>query len=168
MIVADETAPAGLMVNAVACISASTGAAVTGLIGPGGHDASGHYHPGLPWAGCTVLTAAPAALAEIRRKAAAGGMVVVDMPGSAQANRVYDGYLAELAQTKPEDLAPAAASIIGPAQQDLPAREKSQPHAMTLPGKEIRYGWPPGGMPAVRSTIRWSSATASARTPCSR
>jgi hypothetical protein len=61
-----------------------------------------------------VLTAAPAALAEIRRKAAADGMVVVDMPRSAQTNRVYDGYLADLASTKPEDLAPAAVSIIGP------------------------------------------------------
>jgi hypothetical protein len=70
VIVADEAVTAGLMVNAVACIAASTGAAVTGLIGPGGRDASGHSHPGLPWAGCTVLTASSAALAEIREKAA--------------------------------------------------------------------------------------------------
>jgi hypothetical protein len=28
--------------------------------------------------------------------------------------RVYDGYLAELAQTKPDDLAVSAVSIIGP------------------------------------------------------
>jgi hypothetical protein len=99
----------------VACIAASTGTAVTGLIGPGGHDASGHPHPGLPWAGCTVLTATSAALADIRGKAAAAdGMVVVDMPRSAQTNRVYDGYLAELAQTKPGDLAVSAVSIIGP------------------------------------------------------
>ena len=39
VIVADEAIPAGLMVNAVACIAASAGAAVTGLIGPGGCDA---------------------------------------------------------------------------------------------------------------------------------
>lgn len=92
----------------------STGAAVAGLIGPGGRDASGHRHPGLPWAGCTVLTATSAALAEIREKAAAGGAVVADMPRIAQANRVYDDYLAELAETKPEDLAASAVSIIGP------------------------------------------------------
>jgi len=36
------------------------------------------------------------------------------MPASAQTNRVYDDYLAELAQTKPEDLAVSAVSIIGP------------------------------------------------------
>jgi len=43
-----------------------------------------------------------------------GGAVVVDMPRIAQANRVYDDYLAELAETKPEDLAASAVSIIGP------------------------------------------------------
>ena len=114
VIVVDESAEAGLMVNAVACIAASTATTVTGLIGPGGPDASGHPHPGLPWAGCTVLTAAPAALAEIREKAVASGAVVVDMPRAAQANRVYDDYLAELAETKPEDLTVSAVSIIGP------------------------------------------------------
>ena len=115
VIVADESAPAGLMVNAVACAAASTGAAVAGLIGPPGPDASGHCHPGLPWAGCTILTATPATLAEIRAKAAASDdVLVVDMPGSAQTNRVYDDYLAELAQTKPEDLAVSAVSVIGP------------------------------------------------------
>ena len=115
VIVTDECAPAGLMVNAVACTAASTGAAVTGLIGPPGVDAAGLGHPGLPWAGCTVLTASPADLAGLRAKAAAtAGVLVVDMPASAQTNRVYDGYLAELAQTKPDDLAVSAVSIIGP------------------------------------------------------
>ena len=115
VILVDEPAQADLMVNAVACIAASTGAAVTGLIGPPGRDASGHTVPGLPWAGCSVLAAAPAALAEIRAKAAASdGVLVVDMPRSAHTNRAYDDYLAELAQTKPEDLAVSATSIIGP------------------------------------------------------
>jgi len=115
VIVADESAPAGLIVNAVACTAASTGAAVAGLIGPPGQDASGHRHPGLPWPGCTVLTASPADLAGVRAKAAASdGVLVVDTPASAQVNRVYDGYLAELAQTKPDDLAVSAVSIIGP------------------------------------------------------
>ena len=94
VIVVDETAPAGLMVNAVACTAASTGAAVAGLIGPSGEDASGQVHPGLPWAGCTVLSASPDALAGIRAKAAASdGVLVADMPASAQTNRVYDDYL---------------------------------------------------------------------------
>lgn len=65
-------------------------------------------------AGCTVLTATAAALAEIREKAVADGMAVADMPRSAQTNRIYDDYLAELAETKPEDLTASAVSIIGP------------------------------------------------------
>ncbi|MET0134201.1 MAG: DUF2000 domain-containing protein [Kibdelosporangium sp.] len=115
VVVLDRTVPPGRMVNAVACIAASTGAAVSGLIGPGGPDAAGHQHPGLPWAGCSVLAAEPAELAELREKAAASeGVLVVDMPASAQTNRVYDEYLAELAETKPADLATCAVSVVGP------------------------------------------------------
>ena len=62
-----------------------------------------------------MLTASPAALAGVRAKAAADdGVLVVDMPASAQSNRVYDDYRTELAGTKPEDLAVSAVSIIGP------------------------------------------------------
>lgn len=61
-----------------------------------------------------MLTATSAALADIRGKATADGMVVVDMPRSAQTSRIYDVYLAELAETKPADLAVSAVSIIGP------------------------------------------------------
>jgi uncharacterized protein DUF2000 len=115
VIVVDRTIPAGRMVNAVACIAAGTAESVRGLNGPSGPDASGHVHPGLPWAGCSVLTAEPQELAEIREKAVASeGILVVDMPNIAQTNRVYDDYLAELAETKPEDLATCAISVIGP------------------------------------------------------
>lgn len=115
VVVVDSTIPPGRMVNAVACIAASTGASVTGLIGPSGPDATGHTHPGLPWAGCSILSATPAELAEIREKAVASeGVHVVDMPAIAQTTRVYDEFLAELAETKPDDLATCAVSIVGP------------------------------------------------------
>ena len=114
-IVVDTTVPAGLMANAVACVAASTGALVTGLIARGGPDASGHDHPGLPWAGCTVLSGTPEEIAAVRARAAASeGVLVADMPRSAQANRVYDDYLGELAGTKPEDLGVSAFSVFGP------------------------------------------------------
>ena len=114
-IVVDTTVPAGLMANAVACVAASTGALVTGLIARGGPDASGHDHPGLPWAGCTVLGGTPEEIAAVRTRAAASeGVLVADMPRSAQANRVYDDYLGELAGTKPEDLGVSAFSVFGP------------------------------------------------------
>ena len=115
VIVVDKTTAPGRMVNAVACISATTGALVHGLVAHGGADASGSVHPGLPWAGCTVLAAGAEQLFNVRAKAVAvEGMLVVDMPLAAQSNRVYDDYVAELATTDPADLALSALSIVGP------------------------------------------------------
>lgn len=65
-VVVDRSLDPGRMVNAVACIAATTGALVDGLIARGGPDAAGHSHPGLPWAGCTVLAATPDQLAALR------------------------------------------------------------------------------------------------------
>src|SRR6201986_6966 len=111
-IVVDSTIPAGLMANAVACVAASTGAVVQGLIAHGGPDASGYAHPALPWAGCTLLGGIPEEIAAVRSRAVASeGVLVADMPASAQTNRVYDGYLAG---TKPEDLGVSAFSVFGP------------------------------------------------------
>jgi hypothetical protein len=115
VVVVDEAVPAGRMVNAVACIAATTGSLVEGLVAAGGADQAGAHHPGLPWAGCAVLTATAAELATVREKAVASdGVLVVDMPAVAQVHRVYDDYLDELAETKPEDLAVSAVSIVGP------------------------------------------------------
>ena len=115
VVLVDPAVPAGEMVNAVACIAAATGAAVDHLLGPGGPDADGVHHPGLPWAGCSVLTATAEELAAVRAKAVASpGVLVVDMPRSAQTHRVYDGYLAELATTAPADLACRAVGLVGP------------------------------------------------------
>jgi hypothetical protein len=114
VVIVDRDIPAGRMVNAVACVSATTGALVDGLIAAGGADASGHTHQGLPWAGCSVLATSAERLANARAKAiAVAGLLVVDMPLAAQTNRVYDEYLAELADTAPGDLAVGAVSIVG-------------------------------------------------------
>jgi Protein of unknown function (DUF2000) len=115
VVVVDKTVPPGRMVNAVACIAASTGEAVRGLLGPASADASGQQHTGLPWIGCTILQATPEQLATIREKAVAGeGVLVADMPAIAQTTRVYDEYMAQLAETKPDDLATCAISVVGP------------------------------------------------------
>lgn len=114
VVIVDRDTPPGRMVNAVACISATTGAVVDGLIARGGPDADGTQHPGLPWAGCTVLAASAEKLANTRAKAVANaGMLVVDMPSSAQSNRVYDDYLHELSATPPAELRVSAVSIVG-------------------------------------------------------
>jgi hypothetical protein len=114
-VVVDTSVPAGRMVNAVACVAATTGALVDGLVARGGPDASGHAHPGLPWAGCTILGGSSGEVAAARARAAScEDVLVVDMPAAAQAHRVYDHYLAELARTDPGDLAICAFSLVGP------------------------------------------------------
>jgi hypothetical protein len=115
VIVVDTGVPAGRMVNAVACVAATAGAFVDGLIARGGPDASGHAHAGLPWAGCAILGGDSAAVAAARARAAPyDDVLLVDMPAAAQAHRVYDHYLAELARTDPSDLAVLAFSLTGP------------------------------------------------------
>lgn len=116
VLVVDEALPAGAVVNAGACLAAAVGYAVAGLLGPSGLDADGVPHPGLPWAGCTVLAASAAELTDLRVRAtaAAPDVLVVDMPRSAQTNRVYADYLGELGRTSGPDLALRAISLLGP------------------------------------------------------
>ena len=115
VIVVDTTVPAGQMANAIACVAATTGAFVEGLIARGGPDAAGQDHAGLPWAGCTILGGTPEEIAAARARAVSGEqMLVVDMPASAQSHRVYDDYLAELAATSPGELSIRAFSLVGP------------------------------------------------------
>jgi hypothetical protein len=115
VVVVDEALPAGRIVNAAVCVAAATGAGVPGLLGPDAKDAAGDLHPGLPWAGCTVLAASSSQIAEIRaRAAAAEGVFVADMPGLAQRTRVYDGYLEQMSAAEAEELDYCAVSVIGP------------------------------------------------------
>lgn len=115
VIVVDSALSPGTAVNAVACVAAHVGLAVGGLLGPDGTDASGGGHPGLPWAGCTVLGASADELTEIRLKAVAAADVdVCDTPASAQTNRVYAEYLAELSHTQVHALQLRALSLFGP------------------------------------------------------
>jgi Spy/CpxP family protein refolding chaperone len=98
-------------------VAAATAPAVPGLLGPGGPDASDHWHPGLPWAGCSILAASSAQMAAIRQQALERRWLAADMPAAAQATHVYDDYLRELAKTHPDDLALLAVSLIGPRNQ---------------------------------------------------
>ncbi|MEU0951450.1 DUF2000 domain-containing protein [Streptomyces niveus] len=115
VIVVDEDLPAGRAVNAAACTAAAVGRALPDLLGGDGRDGSGHVHPGLPWAGCSVLAADAATLHALREKAAAKeDVLVVDMPEPAQTSRIYDEYLDLLAGTKHEDLTYHAVALVGP------------------------------------------------------
>jgi len=113
VVVVDESLPPGSAANAAVCVAAATSPRVAGLLGPDATDASGSVHPGLPWAGCTVLGAPADELARLRAAAAATeGMLVADVPAAAQATRVYDDYLADVAGAA--ELSYRAVGIIGP------------------------------------------------------
>jgi hypothetical protein len=115
VVVVDETLPIGRAVNAAVCVAAATGAQVPGLLGPAAQDVSGSEHPGLPWAGCTVLASDAATLRTIRAKAEAHeGTFVADMPAAAQDTRVYDEYREVLGATGPELVEYLAVGLIGP------------------------------------------------------
>jgi Protein of unknown function (DUF2000) len=97
------------------CVAAATSTAVTGLLGEDAVDAEGTTHPGLPWAGCSVLAADTATLRVIRAKAASSvGTFVADMPCAAQHTRVYADYLATMTKTQADDIEYCAVSIVGP------------------------------------------------------
>lgn len=115
VVVVDAALPAGRAVNAAVCVSAATAAGVAGLLGPEAQDAGGALHPGLPWAGCTVLAADRETLAAIRAKGAAHeGTFVADMPAEAQATRVYDDYVEAVAASDAERIDYLAVSLVGP------------------------------------------------------
>ena len=115
VVVVQQDLPAGRAVNAAACVAAAIGASVQGLLGPDALDADGSAHPGLPGAGCSVLSAPAEQLAAIRAKAAGSdGVLVVDMPEVAQLTRVYDEYFEAVAATASEALAPLAVALVGP------------------------------------------------------
>src|ERR1700741_466981 len=66
-VIVDQSLSPGQAVNAAVCVSAAT--AVPGLLGAGGPDAADVWHPGLPWAGCSILRAGSAQLAAVRQQA---------------------------------------------------------------------------------------------------
>src|SRR3712207_2552299 len=97
VVVVNDSVPAGRAVNAAVCVAGATVQEVSGLLGPTAVDGAGSTHPGLPWAGCSVLVADAETLRSIRAKGEAHeGTFVADMPLAAQQTRVYDDYLAAL------------------------------------------------------------------------
>ncbi|RWZ51476.1 DUF2000 domain-containing protein [Labedella phragmitis] len=115
VVAVDSSLPGGRAVNAAVCVAAATSTAVAGLLGPDAIDADGSAHPGLPWAGCTIVGATSEQLHTIRAKAEGSADVfVADMPAAAQSTRVYDEYLGEVAGSGTEALELLAVSIVGP------------------------------------------------------
>ncbi|WP_181773359.1 DUF2000 domain-containing protein [Amycolatopsis pittospori] len=115
VIVVNSELPPGRAVNAAVCTAVATTAAVTGLLGEEAVDADGEHHTGLPWTGCSILSADAARLRVIRAKAAASpGCHVADMPEVAQRIRVYADFLATMKEIPAEDMDYLAIGLVGP------------------------------------------------------
>jgi hypothetical protein len=115
VIVVNGSLSPGIATNAAVCVAAATAANVDGVLGPDGQDAAGNPYPGLPWAGCTILTASAEQLAALRSKADSSDDAFVSaMPSSAQTTRVYREYLDALSATDPERVELYAVSLLGP------------------------------------------------------
>lgn len=115
VVVINDSIPAGRAVNAAVCVAGATVAAVGGLLGPDAVDAAGQTHPGLPWAGCSVLTADAETLRAIRAKGEAHeATFVADMPEAAQTTRVYDEYLGAMSSAGADEIEYLAVSLVGP------------------------------------------------------
>ncbi|HEU0166015.1 MAG TPA: DUF2000 domain-containing protein [Thermomicrobiales bacterium] len=115
VIVVDEALDVGRMVNAAACVAAAVGFSVPGMLGEGGSDASSTFHPGLPWAGCTILKASSETIRDLQAKVSGQeGFFIADMPLPAQQSRVYEEYLGELARIPAAELPLLVLSIVGP------------------------------------------------------
>ena len=115
VVVVNADLPPGRAANAAVCAAAPTVTSVPGLLGTDATDAEGIAHPGLPWAGCSVLVADSATLRTIRAKAASrADIFVADVPTAAQSTRVYGDFVAAVGRTRTEDVDYCALSIVGP------------------------------------------------------
>ncbi len=115
VVVVNDSVPAGRAINAAICVAGATVEGVAGLLGPAAIDGAGSLHPGLPWAGCSVLVADAETLRSIRAQGEAHeGTFVADMPLAAQQTRVYDDYLTTVSASLPGEIDYLALSLVGP------------------------------------------------------
>ena len=104
VIIVDAGLAPGLAANAAAVLAVTLGATVDGLAGPDLVDADGEVHPGLFEKGLPVLGAERDALPELRARALAAGVGVIDIPAVGQQTNDYDDVRAYVARTATADL----------------------------------------------------------------
>ncbi len=114
VIVVDAGLAPGLAANAAAVLAVTLGATVDGLAGPDLVDADGGVHPGLFEKGLPVLGAAREALPELRARALAAGVGVIDIPAVGQQTNDYDEVRAHVALTATADLEYLGVALHGP------------------------------------------------------
>jgi hypothetical protein len=114
VIVVAEGLPPGLAANAAAVIALTLGATVRGLVGSPFVDADGGEHPGLIPQGLPVLTAPGSALGELRARAEAASLGIVDFPAAGQETNDYDEFRRRVATTPADELEYLGVALYGP------------------------------------------------------
>ncbi|WP_249998541.1 DUF2000 domain-containing protein [Actinoplanes sp. M2I2] len=115
VVVVDETLAIGPAVNAATVLGLAVGARLTESLGADGKDASGGVHLGLNTHPVPVVTAGREQLRELHRKSTERpDLLVVGFNEVARQARVYEDYLATLAETPAEDIDYAGVAVFGP------------------------------------------------------
>jgi hypothetical protein len=113
VIVVDQDLPPGLAANAAAVRALTLGAREPDLAGADLVDADAETHPGLIPIGLPVLRAGSAELVELRRRAAADGVSVIDFPVVGQQTNDYDEVRALVARTPTAELTYLGVAVSG-------------------------------------------------------
>lgn len=113
VIVVDQELPPGLAANAAAVLALTLGAREPALAGAEFVDGDAQPHPGLIPIGLPVLTAPRARLTDLRGRAAAAGLGVVDFPTLGQQTNDYDEFRSRVAATPAADLEYLGLAVYG-------------------------------------------------------
>jgi hypothetical protein len=114
VIVVDETLAPGLAANAAAVLAVTLGARVPALIGAAFRDADGDEHPGLIDRGLPILRAPGAGLPDLRARALAAALTVIDMPTFGQQTNDYDTFRGQVGETATAELRYLGILVCGP------------------------------------------------------
>lgn len=114
VIVVDEALAPGLAANAAAVLALTLGARVPAIVGASFADRDGDEHPGLVDRGLPILRAPGDALPDLRSRALAAALDVIDMPSFGQQTNDYDDFRARVGQTAAADLRYLGVLVHGP------------------------------------------------------
>jgi hypothetical protein len=113
VIVIDQDLPPGRAANAAAVLALTLGAREPDLAGADLVDADEQTHPGLIPIGLPVLRASRDDLVELRRRAAADGVSVIDFPTVGQQTNDYDEVRSRVARTPTAELTYLGVAVSG-------------------------------------------------------
>jgi uncharacterized protein DUF2000 len=113
VIVVDQDLPPGLAANAAAVLALTLGAREPELPGADFVDGDDRPHPGLIPIGLPVLKAPRDELGELRERAAAAGLGVVDFPAFGQQTTDYEAFRAAVAETPAAELRYLGLAVYG-------------------------------------------------------